>query len=334
MRMSLIWAGIVCAASVNVTTVKASERVSVAMVGDVLLHQPQHQQALRSENGHISLWEDILPVIQSADIAYANLEGPIAPGTAGLGRTVNDPGRVFDKHVYTSYPMFNYHDFLADDLKRSGFDVVSTANNHALDRGSRGADLTVEHLARVGLGFSGTRSTRYPQASFAARLKINGWTVSFVACAEHTNGIADTKNQVLSCNQDALQVVAFEASDPTVDVVIATPHWGDEYQPLPNARQKQFAQALANVGATAIVGAHPHVPQPSGEITSSDGRVVPVVYSLGNFVSNQFHRQATQNEYLAWLEFYKTPQGVRSSLTLKKMKMTKGGAYKVVFSEW
>lgn len=332
MRGYLVGIGMILAAQINAAY--ASERLSVAMVGDVLLHQPQHQQALRSENGHISLWEDILPVIQSADIAYANLEGPIAPGTAGLGRIVKDPGRVFDKHVYTSYPMFNYHDFLADDLKISGFDVVSTANNHALDRGSRGADLTVDHLARVGLGFTGTRSTRYPQASFAARLKINGWTISFVACAEHTNGIGDTQKQVLPCNQDALQVVQAEASDPTVDVVIATPHWGDEYQTAPNLRQKQFAQALANAGATAIVGAHPHVPQPASELTSTDGRAVIVVYSLGNFVSNQFHRQTTQHEYLAWLEFYKTPIGVRSSLTLKKMKMTKGSSYKVVFSEW
>lgn len=332
MRAYLVGVGILLAAHVNVGN--ASERLSVAMVGDVLLHQPQHQQALRAENGHVSLWEDILPVIQSADIAYANLEGPIAPGTAGLGRMVKDPGRVFDKNVYTSYPMFNYHDFLADDLKRSGFDVVSTANNHALDRGSRGADVTIEHLARVGLGFTGTRSTRYPQASFAARLRVNGWVISFVACAEHTNGIGDTQKQVLLCNQDALQVVRSEASDPTVDVVIATPHWGDEYQSLPNSRQKQFAQALANAGATAIVGSHPHVPQPASELTAADGKVVPVVYSLGNFVSNQFHRQATQNEYLAWLEFYKTPTGVGSSLILKKMKMTKGSSYKVVFSEW
>lgn len=311
-----------------------SDRLTVAMVGDVLLHQPQHQQALRSDNGHVSLWEDIVPVIQSADIAYANLEGPIAPGTAGLGRSVSDPGRVFDKHVYTSYPMFNYHDFLADDLKRSGFDVVSTANNHALDRGSRGADLTIDHLVRVGLGFTGTRSTRYPNASFAARLRVNGWTVSFVSCAEHTNGISDSQRQVLSCNDDALNVVRQEALDESVDVVIATPHWGDEYQSLPNVRQKQFAQALANAGASAVVGAHPHVPQPASVITSATGRTVPVVYSLGNFVSNQFHRQATQNEYLAWLEFYKTPQGVQSVLTVKKMKMTKGSSYKVVFSEW
>lgn len=316
------------------STAWGSERLTVAMVGDVLLHQPQHQQALRDDNGHVSLWEDIVPIIQSADIAYANLEGPIAPGTAGLGRIVSDPGRVFDKHVYTSYPMFNYHDFLADDLKRSGFDVVSTANNHALDRGSRGADLTIDHLARVGLGFTGTRSTRYPTASFAARLKINGWTVSFVSCAEHTNGIADPHQQVLPCNQEALSVVREEALDPLVDVVIATPHWGDEYQSLPNARQKHFAQLLANAGASAIVGAHPHVPQPAAQITSAMGRTVPVVYSLGNFVSNQFHRQATQNEYLAWLEFYKTPQGIQSILTLKKMKMTKGAKYKVVFSEW
>ena len=324
--------GAMCMA--GLPTVHAADRLSVAFVGDVLLHQPQHQQALRATNGHLSLWEDVLPVVQSADIAYANLEGPIAPATAGLGRAVPDPGRIFDKHVYTSYPMFNYHAFLADDLKQSGFDVVSTANNHALDRGARGANLTLEHLTRVGLAFTGTRSSQYPHASFVARLRAKGWTVSFVACAEHTNGIADTQRQVLACNQEALDVVAHEAAAPSVDLVIVTPHWGDEYQLTPNARQKMFAQALANAGATAIVGSHPHVPQPSAVITARDGRMVPVVYSLGNFVSNQFHRQATQNEYLAWIEFERVGSAVRATTTLKKMKMTKTDGYKVVFAEW
>lgn len=305
----------------------SAQPLTVVMVGDVLLHQPQHVQALRDPEGHVGLWSSLVPLVEQADIAYANLEGPIAPGTVGLGREVQDPGAVFDKRVYTSYPMFNYHAFLADDLKRSGFDVVSTANNHALDRGSRGIELTQENLQRVGLAWTGTRSITHP--SWAARVRVRNWVVSFVACTEHTNGIADSKKQVLPCTQEALDVVGHEKADPAVDVVIVTPHWGDEYQRQPNARQQRFAQQLADAGATAIVGSHPHVTQPAVALRAIDGRAVPVVYSLGNFVSNQFHRQATQEETLAVLVFDKTAHGTTVSVETIPLRMTKGGKYEV-----
>lgn len=327
MKPILILFALLCLSGVSHASSKPP--LNIVFVGDVLLHQPQHLQALRAENGHKSLWSDIQPIVEQADIAYANLEGPIAPGTVGLGRSVSDPGHVFDKRVYTSYPMFNYHDFLADDLKDSGFDVVSTANNHALDRGSRGVDLTIEHLKRVELLWTGTRSTTI-LSSFATRVKYNQWVVSFVACTEHTNGIADTNNQVLLCNQTALDVVASEVKDSAVDAVIVTPHWGDEYQTQPNARQRQFAQKLANAGATLIVGSHPHVRQSIELIKSSDNRDVPVLYSLGNFVSNQFHRSETQKGYIAFATLnVKGPPVLKS----KTIQMTRGSSYKVVVSE-
>jgi poly-gamma-glutamate capsule biosynthesis protein CapA/YwtB (metallophosphatase superfamily) len=73
---------------------------------------------------------------------------------------VTDPGRVFDRNVYSSYPRFNYHASLLDDLIRSGVDVVSTANNHALDRESTGVDATIAALDRVGLAHTGHTHAR------------------------------------------------------------------------------------------------------------------------------------------------------------------------------
>lgn len=306
--------------------------IKLLFVGDVLLHQPQHTQAINRENGHISLWSTLVEEIQKADISYANLEGPIAPGIAGLGRKVKDPGRVFDKNVYTSYPMFNYHDFLADDLKNSGFDIVSTSNNHSLDRSSIGADLTIENLNRVGLNYTGTRHTQNMERSFATRLERNGLVFSYIACTESTNGIPDRNKQVLICNQDTLDLVQKEKS--LVDIVVVTPHWGDEYQTQPAQRQKHFAKKLADSGADIIVGSHPHVPQPMEYITSIDGRNVPVLYSLGNFVSNQFHRVQTQNEYMAIVTVAKNGNVIQNTMELKKMKMKKQNGYEVIFENW
>lgn len=306
-------------------------QLNLLFVGDVLLHQPQHQQALRHPQGHQSLWSSLLFDIQQADIAYANLEGPIAPGLLSTGKEVADPGCVFDKRVYSSYPLFNYHDFLADDLKDSGFDVVSTANNHALDRSGQGVDKTIEQLERVGLGFSGTR----PQGqnrSWATRVIAQGWTVSFIACTEHTNGMPDPHRQVLKCNEEALKVIEQEKEDATVDVVVVTPHWGEEYQPHPHSGQKNLARKMIQSGADVIVGSHPHVVQTVEWIEN-----VPVVYSLGNFVSNQFHRQATQEELMVKITVHDvsvpssthSKPSFRMDLEAVPLKMTRTDGYQV-----
>ena len=306
--------------------------LTLLFVGDVLLHQPQHVQALRHPQGHQSLWPALQSRIEAADVAYANLEGPIAPGTAGLGRAVTDPGLVFDKYVYTSYPMFNYHRHLADDLKSTGFDVVSTANNHSLDRGAIGVDRTIEQLNRAGLAFTGTRTTA--QASnnhpaWSTRLSTKGWTISYVACAQHTNGIADSRRQVLSCGPEVLDIIKREKQDPNVDLVVVTPHWGDEYQPRPNAYQKQTAQKMVDAGADAIIGSHPHVIQPVTWMYRGEQRI-PVAYSLGNFVSNQFHRQDTQKELLVELSVVPNPSSFSIYMETVGLRMTRGGSYQVV----
>src|SRR5690606_29929564 len=104
-----------------------------------------------------SLWKGVKDLLQKADITYANLEGPTASGTNAYGRNVTDPGLRFDNVVYTSYPMFNYHPTLLDDLIASGVDVVSTSNNHSFDRRSLGADRTTDALEQRGIAFTGTR---------------------------------------------------------------------------------------------------------------------------------------------------------------------------------
>lgn len=265
-------------------------RATIAAVGDVLLHSPLQRQAYADQDRSRSLWKPIESLLRQATITYANLEGPAAQGVNGSGSAVRDPGMRFDNVVYTSYPMFNYHPSLIEDLVASGVDVVSTANNHSLDRRSLGIDRTIENLRAQNLPFTGTRRTDEPAAPWHAITEQGGFRVAWIACTFSTNGIADRNRQVLLCYAQADELerqVRTLAADRTIDAVIVTPHWGTEYMHTPDAQQRGLARRLLDAGATAIVGSHPHVLQPWEKYRTSDGREGFIIYSLGNFVSNQ-----------------------------------------------
>jgi Bacterial capsule synthesis protein PGA_cap len=285
-------------------------KVTIAAVGDVLLHGPLQKQSYASPEGFSSLWKNVQPFFANADLSYANLEGPCADGHTTSGRA-QDPGKVFDGRVYSSYPQFNYHPSLIPALKGAGVDVVSTANNHALDRRGRGADRTIENLNGHGLPYTGTRSSANPDAPWYAITEAKGVRIAWLACTFSTNGIPDPKNQVLSCYEDKttlLSTIKSLSQSPEVDAVIVTPHWGVEYQHIPSAPEKKLAHDMLDAGATAVLGGHPHVVQPWEKYTTADGREGFVIYSLGNFVSGQ-SGLAKRSALVLYLGLTKGPDG-------------------------
>ena len=260
-------------------------RLSLAFAGDVLLHD--QLQAYGYQVGFHSIWSQAQPYLRSADIAVANLEGPVAPGLARGGARRPDPGPVMGE-VYTGYPAFNYHPVVLRDLAAAGVDLVTTANNHALDRGPRGVDLTLAEAARAGLGTVGSIAAGAPRG-FVTRRATPAGTLAFVACSFGTNGIADPGRQVLLCYRDRAELLALvrrEAADPGVAGVVVLPHWGSEYRSAPEAAQSALARELVAAGATAVVGTHPHAVQPFAALAGPRG-AAPVVYSTGNFVATQ-----------------------------------------------
>jgi hypothetical protein len=280
-----------------------AETVTIAAVGDVLLHGRLQQQAYASPDGFVSLWAGIKDLLEAADITYANLEGPTAQGVNSAGRDVADPGKTFDGKVYTSYPQFNYHPSLLGDLMESGVDVVSTANNHSLDRRALGVDRTIDALEAAGLPFTGTRRRGDTTSPWYTITEVKGMRLAWIACTYGTNGLPDNHHQVLWCYQDAdlleAEVKQLAARDD-VDAVLVTPHWGQEYKATPERAQIRLARRLLDAGATAILGSHPHVLQPWERYTTPDGRQTFIVYSLGNFVSgqSQLARRSTMLLYL------------------------------------
>lgn len=290
------------------------KRIVISALGDVLLHSPLQVQAYTSADKFNSLWSNVRKPLAKVNLSYANFEGPAAEGTAAGGRQVADPGLRFDKVVYGSYPAFNYHPSLIDGLKDLGIDFVSTANNHALDRGSVGADKTIDNMRAKGLAFAGTRRSTEEEKYYAVS-EANGIRVGWVSCSFSTNGIPDKKKQVLLCYGDKAKVLDIVKTLPEkerVDAVIVTPHWGNEYQNSPAAAEKALGREFLNAGATAVLGGHPHVLQPWEKVTMPDGEERFIIYSLGNFVSGQVSAKmgtATRTSLMLFLGLTKTTSG-------------------------
>lgn len=270
------------------------ETLVIAAVGDILLHYPL--QVIGSQKSFASLWQAALPILQSADIAYANLEGPINAKS----------------EIGTGFPLFSYPKTLAPALKNSGFSIVSTANNHALDQGSQGIDNTIKVLDSEGIAYTGTRLRDSTNSWVHIMLKSN-FKIAWIACTAHTNGIPDPYQQILHCynktdRQWIMQTIHNLKSK--VDIIIVLPHWGEQYQYLPNHEQIEFAHEALNAGASAVLGSHPHVLQSAEKYLTHDGRATFVMYSLGNFVSFQ-GTPTNRTSIILLLRFTKTNLGTQ-----------------------
>jgi poly-gamma-glutamate synthesis protein (capsule biosynthesis protein) len=267
----------------------ATGALHIVAVGDILMHGPLQRYAWQAPDGFRTIWQDIVPMLTAADISYGNLEGPIAPGRTASGGIRPDV-RAFNGVIYTGYPRFNYPELLASDLARSGFDLLSTSNNHTLNRGSAGADSTVEIVRRHGMVPFGSWNSQTKGLPYVIHEK-RGLRTAWVACTFSTNGIPDRLNQTADCFRDEsnllLLIKDLLRPDQDVDAVIVTPHWGAEYQLDPTPAQRRLGHAFIRAGAIAVLGTHPHVLQPWEEVKRPDGELGLIAYSTGNFASNQ-----------------------------------------------
>jgi poly-gamma-glutamate synthesis protein (capsule biosynthesis protein) len=263
----------------------------ISFVGDILIHKALYQ-VVASESKHFSqIWQNANGLFQKADFSVGNLEGPAALGIDSRGRDHGDIGFVYDGQVYSGTNfLFNYHPRIFSDLKNSGFDLVTMANNHALDRTSVGIDKTIASAQEAGILSVGTRRSDNNGGAFHKMAVANNVRVAFLGCTEMTNGISDNDDQVLTCYKNSsriLGIIKNLSSRSDVDAVIVMPHWGTEYTNTPNGEQKMFARRYIDAGALAVVGSHPHVLQPWEKYISPDGREALILYSLGNFVAGQ-----------------------------------------------
>jgi len=269
----------------------SSESIILSFSGDLIIHEDLYKKVLADKDHDFSkLWVKTLPLIAKADFSYVNLEGPTAQGITNKLKNKGDVGFVYDNEVYSGTDLlFNYHPTLIDALQKSGFDIVSTVNNHSMDRGVKGLDATMDALTKRNMPFFGTRKAGSEDPLFTLT-KIKNFTIAWIGCTEMINGFNDRKSQLFLCYQqreEILKLIARVISENKPDAVIITPHWGVEYKHKPEQAQIDLAHEFLDMGATAVIGSHPHVLQPAEMYVTKDKRETFIVYSLGNFVANQ-----------------------------------------------
>lgn len=245
-------------------------QATLIAVGDILMHSDVKKSAAQN-GGFDALWAEVTPLFRSRDVVFGNLETPIAP-------TTGQPGVAF---------RFNAPAELPEALQRSGFTILSAANNHAYDQGTSGLLETLSRLERAGLSFVGSGADQ-PQAMTPVMVERNGIHIAFLAWTDLFNIQLNRVGKGPWVNGlDGDQACeAVRAARMKADVVVVSIHWGVEDQHEPTPRQRELASRLFEAGADLILGHHPHVLQPL-EISESGGRKVAVAYSLGNFISNQ-----------------------------------------------
>ncbi len=265
-------------------SVSESTRVSIAFAGDVLMHIPIVNSALKSDGTYDfnPIFEHIAPYLKYPDLSVVNLETRLAGAKRG----------------FSGYPCFNSPESLAGALVNAGVDVVACANNHSMDRGISGLYTTLDNLDRAGLSHVGNyRSSDERNTPFVVDVK--GIRIAILNYTYGTNGIPIPKDAPFAVNLiDEVRIIADTdaAMKSGSDLQIVILHNGEEYQREPNRGQTKLAEELVESGVDAVIATHPHVVQPIDIVNverkyfgTSEPIVEnrPIVYSMGNFLSDQ-----------------------------------------------
>lgn len=270
--------------------------------GDLLYHDLLYMSA-KQEEGSYNFSENftyVKPWIEQADLAIADFEGTISPDFPLAG-----------------YPLFNAPAEVVSAIKDTGYDMVDLAHNHILDSQLSGLISTSKaftdaEIGTVGVYPEGNRGTAPLQIR-----KVNGIKVAILAYAYGFNGMegnlsAEEQAGYLSdFNVEKMQA-EIEQAEKEADITIVMPQTGVEYQLEPTEEQQTLYRQMVDWGADLVFGGHPHVAEPS-EIVEKDGQRKLIIYSMGNFISNQRIETMEGVPTAQWTE-----RGVLMDVTIEK----------------
>jgi poly-gamma-glutamate synthesis protein (capsule biosynthesis protein) len=176
-------------------------------------------------------------------------------------------------------------------LKDAGFDLLVTANNHALDQGWKGVQRTIEVINENRLYHTGTFISQDDRDSVRI-FEINSIRIAILAYSENTNGVQIPKGKDFVINlidEELIRKDIYKARQKNVDIVVVHLHYGPEYNREPSDYQKEIVQKIIKMGADIIIGGHPHVIEPTKIFKTNNAKLDSgfIAYSMGNFISNQ-----------------------------------------------
>ncbi|CAM3720273.1 CapA family protein [Mesobacillus zeae] len=249
------------------------EKVTLGAIGDILIHDRVYIDAMTKEGYDFKpMLASVKDILIQPDLLLANQETVLGGIELGL----------------SGYPAFNSPREVGDAIIDSGVDIVSTANNHSLDKGEKGIQSAIGYMETTSLPYVG--AFKDPEDKKKLRiLEENGVKIAYLSYTYGTNGIPvpEGKDYLVNLIDRAAMKEEIRRARQNADAVVMSIHWGNEYERTPNNSQKDLAKFLADEGVDVIFGHHPHVLQPMEWIEAEDGRKTLIVYSLGNFLSGQ-----------------------------------------------
>ncbi|MEG2620805.1 MAG: CapA family protein [Bacilli bacterium] len=255
----------------KITTKKvSSNKLSMTLVGDCLIHSYVYKDALNADGTYSfsKMFTEVASLIKNRDLAYYNQESNIGGSKLGI----------------SSYPRFNSPNEIGTDMVEVGFNMVSLANNHTLDKGEEGVLNSVAFWKTFpGVYTSGEAASLEERNNIRIEEK-NGIKYAMLSYTTITNGLnpALGKEYLTNVYSNEKAKSDIDRIKNKVDLIIVAMHWGEEYYTNETAGQREIANYLSSLGVNLIVGNHSHLIQPVQMVNDT-----LVFYSLGNFISAQ-----------------------------------------------
>ncbi len=277
---------------------------TLVSAGDCVLHTAFQQSALVNGEDRYdfnAIFEGIKPYTEPADYSLISFES----------------AATNSRQDYSGYPMFNCPPEIFDAFENVGLNLVNNSNNHQLDRRLKGMLETRDNIRKAGLEVLGAYDGEEPRYLIK---DLNGINVGLMAytysCNMNENALtSEQRNKHLALIDEIRMEKEIKELEGKADITVVAMHWGTEYTQKPTDYQKQLARDMISWGADVILGSHPHVVQPT-EYMEVNGEMKYIIYSMGNFVSNQrrgasgypkTHKELCEDSMLVTLEFVKDP---------------------------
>ena len=270
--------------------------------GDLLYHDIIYISAKKADGTYDfhENFEYVKPWLKQADLVLGDFEG-----------TVNKD------HYLAGYPLFNAPGEVMDAIKDAGYQVLDLAHNHILDSQIEGVVSTADAIEKAGMTPVGVYTHESRDKAPLVIKEVNGIKVAILAYSYGFNGIEQSisqedYNRYLSDLDEDKMKAEIERAEKEADITVIMPQMGVEYQIEPTEEQKKLYHKMIDWGADIIFGGHPHVVEPA-ETVEKDGDKKLIIYSMGNFISNQRIETMQDVENAKWTE-----RGVLMDVTIKK----------------
>lgn len=253
---------------------KEDTDVSFTVFGDNLIHEPIYQYGLCYDNSFGFLFENLEDDISQSDLAVINQETPLTEQPA----------------LYSGYPKFGTPAGVGQAIVNAGFDIVTCATNHVLDKGADGVSYTKEFFTSRHVTCLGIQTTGEQDYQPYEIVEKNGIRFGLLNYTYGTNGIripAGYPHLVHLLEDEETIRNDIRQAKADSDFVILFVHWGTENEKQPDEFQQKWTQVFLECEADVVIGTHPHTLQPYEVLQSSNGHKMLIYYSIGNYISAQ-----------------------------------------------